>query len=70
MAEYYTTKQNQTWDVIAKEVYGDEKYTEQLMKSNLDKIDIFVFSAGTVLYTPVIATTQKEQDTTIPDWRN
>lgn len=68
MAEQYTTRQNQTWDVIAKEVYGDEKYTEQLMKNNLDKIDIFVFSAGTVLSTPEIETQQKE-DINLPEWR-
>ena len=68
MAEQYTTRQNQTWDVIAKEVYGDEKYTEQLMKNNLDKIDIFVFSAGTVLKTPEIETQQKE-DVNLPEWR-
>lgn len=68
MAEHYTTRQNQTWDVIAKEVYGDEKYTEQLMKNNLDKIDIFVFSAGTVLNTPEIETQQKE-DINLPEWR-
>ncbi len=68
MAEQYTTRQNQTWDVIAKEVYGDEKYTEQLMKNNLDKIDIFVFSAGTVLSTPEIETQQKE-DVNLPEWR-
>ncbi len=69
MAEHYTTRQNQTWDVIAKEVYGDEKYTEQLMKNNMDKIGIFVFSAGTVLNTPEIET-QQEQEAVLPDWRN
>ncbi len=68
MAEQYITRQNQTWDVIAKEVYGDEKYTEQLMKNNLDKIDIFVFSAGTVLSTPEIETQQKK-DVNLPKWR-
>ena len=52
MAATYTTKQGQTWDGIALEVYGSEIYADFLMKSNWPLLDILVFSAGTVLNTP------------------
>ena len=36
MAATYTTKQGQTWDEIALEVYGDEKYADFLMQNNFN----------------------------------
>ena len=39
MAKVYKTKSGDTWDIIAKEVYGDELYTSFLM-GNLSLIHI------------------------------
>ena len=67
MSDTYTTKQNQTWDMIAREVYGKEKYAGYLMQNNPEKIEIFMFGAGTILKTPEL-----EDDETaieVPDWR-
>lgn len=50
----YTTKQGDTWDNIALEVYGEERHADFLMQSNYAFLDILVFSAGTVLNTPVL----------------
>lgn len=62
----YTTVLGDTWDKIAKEVYGNELYAGYLMKHNYHALDIFVFSAGTVLNIPEL----KEEDTTdLPPWR-
>ena len=64
----YTTRQGQTWDMIAKEVYGSETYTGYLMQNNTDKLDIFLFSAGTELHIPDVP--EKETDAgMLPDWR-
>ena len=45
----YTTKSGDTWDVIAKEVYGSEYHADALMAANPEHIDTFRFSAGGVL---------------------
>lgn len=61
----YTTQQGQTWDQISKEVYGSELHIGKLMESNQKLIDIFVFSAGTVLTVPELT----EDTTNLPPWR-
>ena len=61
----YTTVQGQTWDQIAKEVYGKEKYADVLMEANPKLLDTFIFSAGVVVNTPKIAVEEKE----LPPWR-
>ena len=50
----YTTKSGDTWDVIAKEVYGSEYHADALMAANPEHIDTFRFSAGVVLKTPTV----------------
>lgn len=52
MAATYTTRQGQTWDEIALEVYGAEYYADFLMQNNFDLLDTLIFSAGTTLSTP------------------
>ncbi len=48
----YRTKLGDTWDMIAKDVYGDEIHADYLMENNPELLGIFVFSAGTVLSVP------------------
>ena len=48
----YTTKSGDTWDVIAKEVYGSEYHADVLMAANPQEIDTFIFNAGVELNTP------------------
>ena len=45
----YTTKSGDTWDVIAKEVYGSEYHADVLMAANPQEIDTFIFNAGVEL---------------------
>ena len=66
MAATYTTVQNDTWDIIAKKVYGDEKYADYLMSKNYNYLDTFIFSSGIVLNTPELI---KTTDSTLPPWR-
>ena len=67
MENPYTTKQGDTWDLIAFRVYGDVKYTGWLMQNNFPHLDIFVFDAGVVLQTPELP--ESEQLAGAPVWR-
>lgn len=62
----YTTKSGDTWDVIAKEVYGDEYHADALMAANPKYIDTFRFSSGVVLNTPEVADARAG---TLPPWK-
>jgi phage tail protein X len=62
----YTTKSGDTWDMIAKEVYGSEYHADVLMASNQEQIETFSFSAGTELSTPEL---KEEQDGLTPVWK-
>lgn len=63
--DFYLTRQGQTWDEIALEVYGDETYAGHLMQCNYDLLDILIFPAGKLVYTPDIIV-QVEGDA--PPW--
>ena len=62
----YTTKSGDTWDVIAKEVYGSEYHADVLMAANPQEIDTFIFNAGVELNTPALA---EERDGGLPPWK-
>lgn len=66
MANIYYTEAGDTWDKIAYEQYGSEKYMEQLILANWDKLDVLVFSEGEEIILPEL--TDKELDDT-PVWR-
>lgn len=64
--EMYTTIQGDMWDSIAYRLYGNEKYMDILMKANQKLLDIFIFSAGTVLEVPAL---NAEAEKDLPPWR-
>ncbi len=41
--EEYRTIQGDTWDMIAKKVYGAERHLDYLMASNFELLDYFIF---------------------------
>lgn len=61
----YTTVLGQTWDMIAKEVYGNEKHADFLMENNPEKLHIFIFPSGVILNTPDLPERNRE----LPPWR-
>lgn len=61
----YTTIQGQTWDQIAKEVYGSEQQAGTLMEANPKQLDTFIFSAGEKLSVPEI----EAAAVNMPPWR-
>ena len=66
----YITKSGDTWDIIAKEVYGDEIHLSFLMKNNGDLLTYFVFPSGVVVKIYDLPEEVDEEDEDIPDWRD
>lgn len=66
MTKTYTTISGDTWDVIAKKVYGSEYRADILMAANPTHISEFIFSAGTVLTVPAL---KEEKDGFLPPWK-
>lgn len=66
----YTTVAGDMWDLIAFTVYGDVRYTENLMAANPDPalLQIVIFDAGVVLQTPALPTSVTSNPGT-PPWR-
>lgn len=68
MNRTYTTRQGDTWDMIAKEVYDDESQIGLLLQNNIGYIDVWIFGAGCVIAVPDLQDEDGEEDDT-PDWR-
>lgn len=52
MASVYMTKQGDTWDLMAYDLYGSEKYMRYLLEANWPLLDTLVFSSGTRVLVP------------------
>ena len=66
MAGTYETMQGDTWDKIAYQAYGDEKYAGYLMENNRLLLEYLVIQAGS-LATPELT---DEVDEDLPIWRD
>lgn len=62
----YRTIQGDTWDMIAKNVYGDEKHLDYLMQNNFPLLEYLIFPAGIALKTPEL---EKREELSLPAWR-
>lgn len=62
----YETKSGDTWDMIAREVYGSEYHADILMAANQQHIETFIFHAGVELATPAL---KVEQSGHLPPWK-
>jgi phage tail protein X len=61
----YTTELNDTWDLIAFKVYGNEKYTKELFKANPELTKIVFFPSNILVVVPKIS---KSQIGGVPPW--
>lgn len=66
----YTTVSGDTWDIIAKAVYGDELKADHLMQAreNVTLLDYQVFPGGAIVHVPEISEAESYDDN-LPDWR-
>ena len=64
-----TTKQGDTWDILAKNLYGKETLMNVLIQANYPHRKNAIFPAGVVLNVPVIDTTSVESQENLPPWK-
>jgi phage tail protein X len=62
----YTTISGDTWDIVAYRAYGNEMYTDTLIKANIEHKDTYIFPAGVVLTLPEIDLSVSES---LPPWK-
>lgn len=65
----YQTILGDTWDIIAKKVYGNELYADKLMQANRKYLNEFIFSAGITLECPEIESDAAKLPEEYPEWR-
>lgn len=65
VSNVYITEQNDTWDLIAFKVLGDEKYTSRLLSSNRELLKVVFFPTGIALVIPEI---EKNKTGVEPPW--
>lgn len=64
----YVTKQGDTFDSIAFNIYGDRRYTQELMEANPEQLEMVIFSGGVTLNLPEIDN-QEASLADVPPWR-
>lgn len=62
----YTTNEGDTFDSLALEFYGEEKYSVFIMQVNPDKISTLVFDYGISLKIPIL---NINNTSTLPPWK-
>ena len=62
----YTTKQGDTWDLIAYQQMGSIDYTDILMWANRCCLNYYTFPAGVVLIIPEIVASRPGS---VPPWK-
>ncbi|MCI5996098.1 MAG: tail protein X [Blautia sp.] len=63
----YTTKDGDSFDLIALKYYNEEKHATRLIEANPDYADVIIFNGGVNLIIPVISDVEKIE--TVPPWR-
>ncbi len=64
----YKTIQGDTFDLIAKKIYGNERYFVNIIEANQKYVNTVIFSSGIILNLPDIDTQTEASKTTAP-WR-
>ena len=66
MARTYTTQSGDTFDGIAKKMYGDELRADVIIRANLEHVTTFKFDAGVQLSIPDI---EVQEEGMLPPWK-
>ena len=67
MALSYKTVSNDTWDLIAYKLFGNERYMKNLIEANIELAGILKFDTGTELVIPDIPI---ETSDNLPFWHD
>ena len=57
----------ESWDMIAKRAYGDERYTAMLFDANPDLLDRLFFDGTESVEVPIVASEGMSDD--LPPWK-
>lgn len=63
----YTTREGDTFDALALEMYGDETLAHYIIEFNPDYADVLIFEANVALRLPIVE--DAELPDTLPPWR-
>lgn len=63
----HITREGETFDALALQMYNDEQKASLIIRENLDYCDVLIFEAGVRLFLPVFETV--ETPDTLPPWR-
>lgn len=63
----YTTREGDTFDALALEMYGDETLAHYIIDFNPDHADVLIFDANVALRLPIVE--DAETPETLPPWR-
>lgn len=69
VTSYYecTTQDGDTFDLLALDMYNDERLAHYIIEYNPDYADVIVFEGGVQLKLPVVE--EAETSETVPPWR-
>ena len=63
----YTTREGDTFDALALEMYGEETLAHYIIEFNPDYADVLIFGANVALRLPIVE--DVETPDTLPPWR-
>lgn len=63
----YTTREGDTFDALALEMYGEETLAHYIIEFNPDYADVLIFEANVTLRLPIVE--NAETPDTLPPWR-
>ena len=63
----YTTREGDTFDALALEMYGEETLAHYIIEFNPDYADVLIFGANVALRLPIVE--EEETPATLPPWR-
>lgn len=63
----YTTQDGDTFDLLALDMYNDERLAHYIIEFNPDYSGVLVFDGGVLLKLPVVE--EAETSETVPPWR-
>ena len=63
----YTTREGDTFDALALEMYGEETLSHYIIEFNPDYADVLIFEANVALRLPIVE--EEEMPETLPPWR-
>lgn len=65
--EPYTARQNDSYDMLALQAYGEERMAHIIAKANPEHVGVLLFEGGEELRIPIVD--KVETPETLPPWR-